>query len=901
MRVLKKIVVFVIIIVGLLMATAFTLARIFEDELTQYVVEGLNNQLRTEIKVENINLSFLKKFPNASLEFENVFIASVPDYKRSDFGDMSTDTLLLAEKLFLRFNIFKLIRRQYFIREVQVRSGELNVFIDETGNGNYVFWERNKTDKEKNFLLALDNVKLSSIHLRFDNRALEINATGLVHRSSFKGQFSRESYSMTAGLDGMLQHYSNEGVVLLQEQNVSLNTSLSVDPQAINISEGKLKLAGQQMLVSGEILRPRPLDLDLRIEGRQLEIEQVLKHIVLLSEKYPADMKAGGKLNFNGKLTGIVSNTRMPLIKADFTMEKGWLQTSNLPMEIHDIGTRGSYSNGRQHSLNTTVISLHDMNMRYGKSRIGGNYSVSNLLSPTFNYKIKTDLYLTDLLGIKAIDSIFSSLGGRILAEISIEGNQAILENLQKEDLLGYTYNANIYLEEIALKSRLIPFELKKITGDILFTDHLELKSLSGEMEENQISISGRVDNLLEYLVTPKGNLWMDLDLYSERLDLNHLIVLNSKKRLDYKNETLAPADTFFLPERLFLKTRFWFDDLEIKDFSASNVTGNLIYKPRRLSINHVELSSMEGRIQSEGMLEQRQDMSFLVKARSGINGVNITEAFSSFNNFSQDFIIDQHLKGSLSGDVNFSAGMDTRVRINKESILLDCDVIIRDGELSGFEPMMSLSKYIDVKELENISFSTLHNEIFIRNEEVLIPKMDIHSSAMDITASGIHGFNKEFSYKVKLALSELLAKKSRKPSKQDSEFGVIEDDGLGRMYLYLIIEGSKEGTKVRYDRRGAIQNIREELNEEKQGLKEILNEEFGLFRKDSTLIINDNSDDVPDFIIEWEEDDSTDVEVQKPGNKSSKEKFIIEWDEAETETEDSLPLKRRKRRKKIN
>ena len=120
-------------------------------------------------------------------------------------------------------------------------------------------------------------------------------------------------------------------------------------------------------------------------------------------------------------------------------------------------------------------------------------------------------------------------------------------------------------------------------------------------------------------------------------------------------------------------------------------------------------------------------------------------------------------------------------------------------------------------------------------------------------------------------------------------------------MYLYLIIEGSKDGTRVRYDRRGAVQNIRESMIEEKKELKEILNEEFGLFKKDSTLRGVNNPGDVPAFIIEWEEDDSISGGVKKPGNKSPGEKFIIEWDEDEKESSDSIPESRRKRRKKIN
>jgi len=214
---------------------------------------------------------------------------------------------------------------------------------------------------------------------------------------------------------------------------------------------------------------------------------------------------------------------------------------------------------------------------------------------------------------------------------------------------------------------------------------------------------------------------------------------------------------------------------------------------------------------------------------------------------------------------------------------------------------MRKLSRFIDVEELEDIKFSTLTNQIFIRNEEVIIPKMDINSSAFDLTGSGLHGFDKNFTYKVKVSLSELLSKKAKKPDKSESEFGVIEDDGLGRVFIYLIIEGSDQGTEVRYDRRGAVQNIKDQFKEEKKVLREILNEEFGLFDKDSTLRGETEDDKDSKFLLEWEEDPDRDIKIDsdRRDNKSDKEGFTIVWDDEEESDTVIVEEKKRRRRKK--
>ena len=130
MRVFRKIVIITVVFFFVLTMASIILVRVFEDELTQFVVDGLNRQIRTEVNVGEVKLSFVKKFPDASLELKDVFIASVPDFQSDIFVDENTDTLLLAENVFLRFNVLKLFKRQYLVHEVQVRSGKLYVYID---------------------------------------------------------------------------------------------------------------------------------------------------------------------------------------------------------------------------------------------------------------------------------------------------------------------------------------------------------------------------------------------------------------------------------------------------------------------------------------------------------------------------------------------------------------------------------------------------------------------------------------------------------------------------------------------------------------------------------------------------------------------------------------------------
>jgi hypothetical protein len=68
-----------------------------------------------------------------------------------------------------------------------------------------------------------------------------------------------------------------------------------------------------------------------------------------------------------------------------------------------------------------------------------------------------------------------------------------------------------------------------------------------------------------------------------------------------------------------------------------------------------------------------------------------------------------------------------------------------------------------------------------------------------------------------------------------NTEFGTIEDDGLGRTKMFLTVQGPVSDPKIKYDKKGVEEKIVEDVKKEKENLKTLLNKEFGWFKKDTT------------------------------------------------------------------
>ena len=105
------------------------------------------------------------------------------------------------------------------------------------------------------------------------------------------------------------------------------------------------------------------------------------------------------------------------------------------------------------------------------------------------------------------------------------------------------------------------------------------------------------------------------------------------------------------------------------------------------------------------------------------------------------------------------------------------------------------------------------------------------------------------------MLLSEILSKKIKKPKPNTSEFGVVQDDGLGRTSVLLKIEDRGDETKVSYDLKAATSKIKSDIKAERQTLKTILNEEYGWFKYDTAVTQKPAGE--KRFKIIWEETDT--------------------------------------------
>ena len=872
--------------------TGFIVSKFYEEEIGQYAIQELNKNIYTPVSVAEVDLTLFRKFPDASIHFKNVFIPSVKGFHTEQFKQQNTDTLLYLDDLFFQFSLKGLFAKKYVVREVHINRGKANLFIDSTGTGNYVFWKKTEQDKDARFILNLENVRITNIFLLQLNKAKETELKGFVNRLLLKGDFQKQEYELSGRLAGRIKRFFINQTGFIHDSEIHSEARLIYSRGTYRLINGMIGWDDLDFDVNGSISKSGPMQMDLTITGENLDAASLLDHIPGSTEHVKDKINLAGIIDLTASITGIVSPSEQPSVESRFSLGQGHIRLIDKDVDIYDVRFDGMYTNGSRNNLSTSSVLLDNISFRYLTSRIGGSLNVEDFKNPAFNCSVKADFYLEHLQNLISLEP-FDYLHGNVKTRMNIKGRHKKLFDIKKEDLPGLDLRGTVLLDDVHLKLKKNRLGYNHLSGTIEYDKYLKLSNLSASIAGNNLIISGRVDNVIDRLVRDHTSIWADLEIYSDRVTIDSLIAGIKGEESDEK----SVRNKF--PDHLYIKSKYWFDELKWSNFSAENVRGDLAYRPGYLRFDSFQFSSMGGHVTGDGFYEQTDLMDYKLRLKSTVHDIDISDLFYSCNNFGQSFIVDKHLKGSLTGTIDFYTQFDQSHRLVKESILTESDVEIRNGELIHFEPMLGLSRFIEVEELEHVAFSTLSNQIFIRNSAVVIPKMDIHSSAFNISGSGIHHFNNNFDYKVVVDLSEILAGKSRHNFDNQQEFGVIRDDGLGRTKLYLSIVGTPEDYDISYDRKNAVKSVKDRMSEEKDELKTILNEEFGLFKNDSADFQDRENVDEPDFILEWDEDEEIpDSSVHEKYNTPA---FIIEWDDEDDEKKDSIENKQTKGKRRIH
>ncbi|TLX76126.1 hypothetical protein E9993_07905 [Labilibacter sediminis] len=435
--------------------------------------------------------------------------------------------------------------------------------------------------------------------------------------------------------------------------------------------------------------------------------------------------------------------------------------------------------------LNTTVSSI------YVAGEINGLKNV--------DYNIKTELNIGLSEWMQAVpDSLVNNMSGRINAKLNSAGqfnidsvaDKAMALLFEGSELSVETNNLTVQMEDTLAS-------IHDFSSNIsLLNDSLSINEASGTYNSIAFNIdSAYVLNLYKAFfqnnkeeILVKGNYHfgdVDYAFFLPFMEEDSVEVSESSEKQNevqnwtYKFQGKVSIDKFKYGKALF-----------------ENISTKAMAIPDYYVVDYFNVDAFGGDLNlSAKHMVHPDDGRSVTWMKTKINKMNIHQLMKDFDDFEEYY--DPMIRSEQVYGV-FSTEMDIRVVLNSEyepymdSLMLAGDLALEEGALKNVEAIMAISeiKGHGLKDLDNMRFKTLKSSLFLYKNYIWIPKTDILSSSFDATFLGMHSFEEEYSYHIRVMLRQILSGNVKdKFRKQNSEGGFSAED-KGRYYVSSYIDG---------------------------------------------------------------------------------------------------------------
>ncbi len=836
----------------------------YRDQIIQLLKNYIDEYIQTEIhiKKENIHLQVIKKFPYASLELNDILIKSASGPNYHFITCAGKDTLLYARKVSLVFNIMSLFTKNYELSRIDIDNAMLNILIDSNGRNNYsIFRTSNQANNQTSYTIDLHKIILSQVFTRYIDYGSNTDFGGLIKDATISGVFSGENFMLQLQMRSNHCHFGIQTKNYLLDQEVDFETAIEKKTGDYNFSDSKMNIAGLKFQAFGK-WAPGKKYYNFSVLCKSFpfsDLNQKLSSFFNQKSNYIPDK---GSLSLEAKISGIVGSQENPHLNVRFELRNGLSSYFGLEKIFVD----GSFTNGNYNNNASSRLIIDSLSAASGISKLYCKGKLDNFNTPEVSINMEGVLELGRLSAIQSVKKRFE-LSGISNISISVYGTLPSFTIHKSADISGLKIKATANFKDISIKSAIGSFPAISTSGEIMVNDlkTINLENISINSGKSNFKVTGTITNIPYFHDNTLSVPVYRCNVLSPELHIEDLLINTPTKM---KPE--GTSETIF-PDSVIVYASLNTDKLYFGKFEASNVKCFFQYQPKVLLINGLSMKSQDGVINCDLNISPENGL-FIVKSDANIQNADIKNLFYSFNNFGQNVIGSENMAGRLSGIVHVTAAWDQYLHPVLDRLNLQSDIVIDKGEIINYEPLMGLSKFIRVDELKHIYFDQLVTTINIQQEIVYISKTDIRSSAISLVGSGEHHFDNTYLYRLQVQLSDVLWNKAKKQKPENTEFGYVVDDGLGRTTLPLKIKGKNAKFEVSYDLHTAGSLFFDKFRKEKK-------EAHRLFDQSDSLNNNQgfqHSDSLQQ--IYWNEENTEKSKHSKEKNQNKKEEFTIEW-----------------------
>ena len=797
---------------------------IFKDKIIGIVVAEVNKTLNVPVAVKNVDLAFWGSFPNLSVDFNEVFIKDAFPNRKLE------DTLLYSDCIRLKFNPIDLWNKNYHVKAVQIYPGTLKIKINHKGEGNYNIFKTDTTQKNVDFELKLNAIKLEDFRISYTNKVIHQYYITTISESELSGDFSATNHRLNANGEMLIKKIRNGHVTLIKNKTLDYNFGIDVNGEkgTVSLNQALVNLSGLPFEINGLINSD---SLKFNVKSKNIDLSELVNKLSLDEMDNIKKFNGSGDVSFNLDIIGSTASDDALAVNCSFGISEGALTEPNENIRIKNIKLEGKYSN--EGGPENEFLELKNVSFKTAGGPFRGNVRLNNFESPVIKGKVygTVDLQVAHaVINFPKVDQISGAT--QVNAEFSLK------QNANTEEIEVKKCNGDVFMKHLYLKMKGDKRTFENINGNIFLRgNEAGIDNTSLKVGSTDLRVDGLFKNIFDYL-NSKRPLQTEVEIESNYLKVEDLGTTTKKEKVE--------GERFFvLPNDILGSINLTVGTLQYENHRFEHILGKMNIQNHRLHFPQISLVNAEALISGALIIEENTPEVFTIITQVATKNLRFKQMFKEWNNFEQQVITSNNISGRAEADLYFFAPFDLRSGIVLKAIESRLNLRVFDGHLKNVPSFKDITEslktnsgklilgkkniYLLEEKLKDISFQTLENTIIIKNGIVNIPKMHIGSSALDMDVSGVHSFDKKIDYRFGFRLRDLIK------AEKDAEFGEVIDDGTG-IKIFMRMHGTLDKPLIEWDKTSRKEQAKQNREEAKRDAKSILKSEFGFFKNDTTV-----------------------------------------------------------------
>lgn len=748
-RRLKRITKWFLIVLFVLIAFIISVPFLFKGKIIEMTKQEINRTLNAKVDFGDVDLTIISSFPYLTLELHDFEIVGIEDF--------ANDTLAQFESLEVKLDLMSVFGSNIKINSVVLNSPSIKAKVLADGRANWDITkpseEMEEDGEESNFSMKLKNFEIKNATIVYEDQSMDVYTRLDDYNLQLSGDMTADLTMLKTISEAKALTVDYEGMRVIDEAKFKLVADVDADLAnfKFTMKENQLFLNELEFGIDGWFAMPdEGYDMDLAFDIKKNDFKNFLSMIPALYANDFSSLQTAGKLELNGKMSGLYSDNTMPGFNFNLVIADAMFKYPDLPGSANNINVNVNIAN-KDGVEDNTIVDVKSFHIDFASNPIDARILVLTPVSdPQLEGWLKGKLDLGNMKNIVPIEE--TEMNGIVNADLDFNGRLSTIENENYEDfqakgiveILNLFYKSSDLPQGITIEKAGMDFSPKYLT----------LSAFDAKLGKSDLHMDGKIENFLGYTFrdeTLSGN----FNFSSQTLDLNEFMTDSGTETTS--GETTEPSgesSAISVPSNIDFALNSNIEKVLYEDLEITNVKGGISIKDGKVSMNDINMNMLDGTISLGGAYGIAENNKPKIYFEMSISNFDIQKTYNAFSIIKEYVPIAEKCSGMFTASVEeYSCELGPDMAPDLKTVNSKGKLVTKNIQINNSDLFSKIGNLLKSEKFKIIKLDDVNLAYKIVDGNISIEPFETKFGSTKANIQGNQGIDQSLAYVMKFSI----------------------------------------------------------------------------------------------------------------------------------------------------